>query len=389
MNNMSDVGKTYGAILNPDGLEKTLDHVFRTNLAYETDAITKGKHSKYKRPTPICIWGTHGIGKTDLIRDMARTNGWRFRYCAPAQFEEMGDIHGLPFKSDENPSKDGKIATKYMPPDWVPRENEEGPGILLLDDINRADDRIIRGLMQLLQDYSLFSWSLPKKWQIVCTCNPELGDYSVTTLDDAMITRMLHFTMIYDLKAWTKWAVRESVDHRGIAFVLTYPEIVNGKRTTPRSLTQFFDQIKKIPDLKKDLDLVSVLAQSSLDRTAATSFISFVNDELSQLIDPQQILETRNWQSIETQISQLITTTTGEKRMDRLNTICTRLLLLISNTSFHPTDLNLNNILNFLLHKDLPNDFRMSFHKDILNLGSRFASIANNEKVAKLLLGPT
>ena len=25
-----------------------------------------------------------------------RARGWRFAYCAPAQFEEMGDLHGLP-----------------------------------------------------------------------------------------------------------------------------------------------------------------------------------------------------------------------------------------------------------------------------------------------------
>ena len=50
---------------------------------------------------------------------------------------------------------------------------DEGPGILLLDDINRADDRILRGCMQLLQNFELTSWKLPPKWQIVATANPE------------------------------------------------------------------------------------------------------------------------------------------------------------------------------------------------------------------------
>ena len=41
-------------------------------------------------------------------------------------------------------------ATVFAPPAWVP--TADGPGILLLDDVNRADDRILRGLMQLLAE---------------------------------------------------------------------------------------------------------------------------------------------------------------------------------------------------------------------------------------------
>lgn len=384
---MNDSGKTYGAQLDPNALEKTLNHIFITNLSNENETFNNITSGKIKRPTPICIWGLHGIGKTDLVRSIAKTNNWRFRYCAPAQFEEMGDIHGLPYKHDGGDNAIDGLSTKFMPPDWVPKEHEEGPGILLLDDINRADDRILRGLMQLLQDFSLFSWSLPKKWQIVCTCNPELGDYSVTTLDDAMLTRMLHFTMVYDLKAWVKWAIKEKIDHRGIAFVMSYPEIVTGKRTTPRSLAQFFEQIKKIPDLKKELDLVSVLAQSSLDKIAATSFISFINDELAELVDPDEILNTKEWSSIEEKISNLVSASSGAKRIDRLSTVCTRLMLLLSEPNFRPTQLNLINIRNFMLQKELPNDLRMSLHKEILNLGGELAKSVKDERIARVLIG--
>ena len=111
--------------------------------------------------------------------------------------------------------------------------------MLLIDDINRADDRILRGCMQLLQNYELSSWRLPDKWQIVATANPEGADYSVTPMDDAMLTRMIHTTLIFDHKVWAQWAYSSGVDDRGISFVLTYPELINSERTTPRSLTQF------------------------------------------------------------------------------------------------------------------------------------------------------
>jgi hypothetical protein len=60
--------------------------------------------------TPMCIWGTHGIGKTELIKEFAQQNGYGFSYIAPAQFEEMGDLLGLPTKDIENNT------TKFLPP---------------------------------------------------------------------------------------------------------------------------------------------------------------------------------------------------------------------------------------------------------------------------------
>ena len=63
----------------------------------------------------------------------------------------MGDLLGMP----DIEIIDGKKQTVFEAPSWVPKE--EGPGILLIDDVNRADDRILRGIMQLLQNYELAS----------------------------------------------------------------------------------------------------------------------------------------------------------------------------------------------------------------------------------------
>src|SRR5512142_782546 len=142
-----------GAQLTARQLVTTLDHIFAANEAAERAG---------GRSTPVCVWGPHGIGKTMIVEDLARGHGWDFAMLSPAQFEEMGDLNGLPVLTD-----DGRTA--FAPPAWVPRH--EGPGVLLIDDINRADDRILRGLMQLLSEGQLASWALPPRWQIVATAN--------------------------------------------------------------------------------------------------------------------------------------------------------------------------------------------------------------------------
>ena len=326
--------------------------------------------------TPICVWGVHGIGKTALVEEIARSNGWKFGYVAPAQFEEMGDLHGLPVVDGDS--------TRFAPPDWVP--TEDGPGILLLDDFNRADDRILRGIMQLLQRGELVSWSLPPNWHIVVTANPEGADYSVTPLDDAMLTRMLHVSMEFEHKVWASWAVDAGVDERGIAFVLTYPEMVSGSRTTPRSLTHFFEQIKPIEDLRAEWDHVHALALSALDSEAATAFMSFVNDDLNQLISPEEILGDA-WSGTEARLRKLATDGDGV-RLDRLNAMTVRLYLTLTDDDFSPTADQGSNLVSFMTSDVLPSDLRLTLHRDLVrDAGPEVVEIMRDKALAELTLG--
>jgi len=366
----------FGKKGNSKEIKKILSHIFERNNIL---------NDQNKRGTPVCIWGTHGLGKTHLVRDFALENKWKFSYIAPAQFEEMGDLHGMPNVIDPDEKVSGDEYTVYSPPDWVP--TEEGPGILLLDDINRADDRILRGCMQLLQNFELSSWKLPPKWQIVATANPEGGDYSVTPMDGAMLTRMLHTTLKFDAKIWAEWAHNAKVDPRGISFVLTYPELVNSDRTTPRSLTQFFEQIKSIENLKDNIDMVESLGLSSLDEVTVSSFIAFINDELTQIIDPEEILDAKDFNTISKKIENISTDKTGVKRVDRLSTMCSRLYIKLISKEYQPSNIHSKNLIEFLLLDIIPNDLLMSLYMDLSKNGSdQIKEMIRDKRLANKLL---
>ena len=366
----------FGKKGNSKEIKKILSHIFERNNIL---------NDQNKRGTPVCIWGTHGLGKTHLVRDFALENKWKFSYIAPAQFEEMGDLHGMPNVIDPDEKVSGDEYTVYSPPDWVP--TEEGPGILLLDDINRADDRILRGCMQLLQNFELSSWKLPPKWQIVATANPEGGDYSVTPMDGAMLTRMLHTTLKFDAKIWAEWAHNAKVDPRGISFVLTYPELVNSDRTTPRSLTQFFEQIESIDDLKDNIDMVESLGLSSLDEVTVSSFIAFINDELTQIIDPEEILDAKDFNTISKKIENISTDKTGVKRVDRLSTMCSRLYIKLISKEYQSSKIHSKNLIEFLLLDIIPNDLLMSLYMDLSKNGSdHIKEMIRDKRLANKLL---
>lgn len=338
---------TYGARVSAESVASLLEHAIERLMQSD------------ERLTPICIWGLHGIGKTELVRDVARARGCDFVYLAPAQFEEMGDLVGMPQVAV---GENGEALTRFAPPEWVPRR--PGPGILLLDDVNRADDRILRGIMQLFQNYGLVSWTLPPGWLIVCTANPDGGDYSVTTLDEAMLTRMLHITMTFDPHVWARWAERNDIDPRGIHFVLAYPELINGRRTTPRSLVQFFNSLRGIEDLRENMPLVSLLAEAALDTETAQAFLSFVQLNMDKLPTPDDILLTTPFEAVARRLERLIDE--GQtKRLDILSVLVTRLTNYLLARRQPLSDDELENLRAFLLLPLLPNDLRLAMAQEL------------------------
>lgn len=347
---------TYGAAGNSEDVQKMLRFLLAPTFRGE----------RAEPPAPLCIWGRHGIGKTRIVRDLARDMGAKFAYLAPAQFEEMGDLVGMP-------QVDGGV-TRFAPPDWAPRE--EGPGILLIDDVNRADDRILRGLMQLLQNYELVSWRIPPRWHIVLTANPDGGDYSVTPMDDAILTRMMHVTLEWDAGAWARWADREGVDPRGIAFVAAHPELADGARTTPRTLVQFFQEISPIADLSKELPLVRLLAEGCLDEDATAAFLAFVRTGLQGAVEPEEILGAVSFEGLESRLN----------RLDMQSIAVSRLLShLEKGKSWTPAQLD--NLERFLLLDFIPADIRFRLAQSLANSRHpEMRSVAGRPAVGKFLL---
>lgn len=372
---------TYGAKLTSDKLKEFLEHVFTENDKREGPG------------TPVCIWGSHGLGKTHIAKAFAKERGWKFRDVPVAQFEEMGDLHGMPQTYDPTPEdpRSGDEETIFYPPEWVPKRDEHGPGLILLDDFNRADDRILRGIMQLLQNFELTSWKLPPKWQIVCTANPEGGDYSVTPIDDAMLTRMLHVTLSFDAKEWATWADSAGIDKRGISFVLNRPETVTFKRTTPRTLEQFFRQIENIEDLEKESELIQILGMGALDDVTVGDFMNFIKDDLTQLIDPEEILGAEDFAKVDQRLEEIGTDQKGQKRIDRLSTICTRLFIHLTRDAYQPNNTDQENLCSFLKSERIPKDLVVGLVMELAKKASEEVKkmMRRDHQVAEMLFEST
>lgn len=182
----------------------------------------------------------------------------------------------------------GEKRMSYCAPEWI-AGLEDKPGILILDDYSRADQRFIQACMTLIETQSYISWSLPKGWTILLTTNPDNGEYLVTPMDIAQKTRFISVNLKFDVEIWAKWAEKEGIDGRCINFLLLHPEVVT-ESCNARAIVTFFNAISSIEDFDKDLPLIQMIGEGSVGPEFSLMFTSFINNRLDKLITPKEIL---------------------------------------------------------------------------------------------------
>lgn len=364
----------YGKTCTSSEIKEFLQDCFNFNDA------TSGRQPKFA----TCIWSSPGIGKTALIKSFLDNPivwegkeypGYDVRDVPLAQFEEMGDLMGMPdrfihMKKGELTKwipKDEEIINiyknqgyeidlsedvqmRYAPPSWVP--SHEGPAILLFDDWNRASIRIIKGIMQLIQNHAMVSWSLPKGCNIVLTGNPDESEYNVTSVDKAILTRIKHISMRFDIKEWAVWAERNNLDHRGIGFGIQHPEILMGNMTNPRTFSKFCSELKFMAD--SETERMVRHASSLLDSETVSAFITYIERDMKLIIDPEDILSGKKLPESLKLLKEMAHE--KEPRIDIISVICERVFGRVVNS-----ERNKDRILNFqkfILDDNVPKDIR-------------------------------
>ena len=191
--------------------EMTLNE-FKEVFTYLLDN-NKQLEDKGLRPIAVGLEGEAGVGKTSIIEEIATERGMTMVKVNLAQLEEIGDIVGFPIKEyevawidngnikdkrwmSENQIKNldsrlkltGRVRMAYAPPAWLPTEDNPNGIIVLLDDYTRANSMFMQATMEIISTAQYISWHLPKYTSIVLTSNPDDGQFSVTSLDNAQKT---------------------------------------------------------------------------------------------------------------------------------------------------------------------------------------------------------
>ena len=189
----------------------------------------------YRARRAVLLEGPTGIGKSEIVRHVAAALGVR-TVVLDLSLLEPPDLVGLPVVEDGR--------TTYALPSVLPRE---GAGILLLEELNRAERYIQQPALQLLSARRLHEYELPPGWVCVATVNPQTAEYQVTALDKALRARFLQVVVRADRAAWLAWAQTADVHPGVLALAQQHERVLDD--VPPRTWTYASDVLKALgPD---------------------------------------------------------------------------------------------------------------------------------------------
>lgn len=177
----------------------------------------------YAANRPFLISGHHGVGKSELLEQMAAELGIDF-VCRDLSLMEPPDLIGLP--------KAKRDATSYLPPEFLPRK---GRGFLVFEELNRCERFMRAPCMQLLTTRTLNDYQLPPGWLPVAAINPADGDYEVADLDPALISRFVCVQVVPDREEWLDWAERNQVHPAVRSYVQSDSTVFDAPESNPRA----------------------------------------------------------------------------------------------------------------------------------------------------------
>lgn len=173
-----------------------------------------------KRVVPF-IAGSPGIGKSDIIRGIAKEFGLkvidvRLSQCDPT------DLLGLPMV---NPETD---RAGYKPLDVFPLEGDPLPEgyngwILFLDEANSAAKSVEAASYKVALEKEIGHRKLHSKCAVVMAGNLATDNAIVNELGTAMQSRLIHLQMKLDFEEWLDWASQAGIDHRVRSYISYCP----------------------------------------------------------------------------------------------------------------------------------------------------------------------
>lgn len=170
----------------------------------------------------IMLKGTHGIGKTEWVTQLAKDLGLKLVIWHASHAADAGDITGLPFKVTETDTETGETreVTKFAKPQWMIQNQ---PVLLLLDEINRGLSIALNAIMQLTNNGTYDDISLPEGSRIFACINPEEdGKYDVGTMDAAQLDRFAIYEFKPTVEEWVDWAIKAGLDSRVVQYINTH-----------------------------------------------------------------------------------------------------------------------------------------------------------------------
>jgi DNA polymerase III delta prime subunit len=203
--------------------------------------LMRDEHGNYVIPTirqrPVLLIGPPGIGKTQIMEQIARECGIGLVAYTITHHTRQSAI-GLPYIEEKHYGGDSCRVTEYTMSEIVAaiydkmEQTGHHEGILFIDEINCVSETLAPAMLQFLQYKTFGNHRIPEGWLIVTAGNPPEYNKSVREFDVATLDRIKKIEVEADLEAWKEYAYRASVHPAVLAYLSAKPASFNRVETT-------------------------------------------------------------------------------------------------------------------------------------------------------------
>ncbi len=240
------------------------------------------------RQRPILLIGAPGIGKTQIMEQIARECGIGLVSYTITHHTRQSAL-GLPFISTQEFDGRTYSVTEYTMSEIVAsiyekmRDTGLREGILFLDEINCVSETLAPAMLQFLQYKTFGSHKIPEGWIIVTAGNPPKYNKSVREFDVVTMDRLKKIEVEPDYEVWKEYALREDLHPAILSYLDTRPgsfyrmeTTVDGRAfATPRGWEDLSTIIKVYETLGKSVDR-DVVIQYIQHETIARDFANYL-----------------------------------------------------------------------------------------------------------------
>lgn len=219
------------------------------------------------RQRPIFLIGAPGIGKTQIMEQVAKECGLGLVSYTITHHTRQSAI-GLPYIAQNEYDGTEYEVTEYTMSEIVASVYEKmkktglREGILFIDEINCVSETLAPAMLQFLQCKSFGNHQIPEGWMIVAAGNPPEYNKSVREFDVVTMDRVKKIEVEPEFTVWKEYAYKESVHGAVISYLSTKPAYfyqmemtVDGMHfATPRGWEDLSKMIQVYEKLGKIID---------------------------------------------------------------------------------------------------------------------------------------
>lgn len=242
---------------------------------------------------PVILWGPPGVGKSQIIAQTAKAMGIDLIDVRAVLLDPV-DLRGLPHVENG--------VANWAVPGFLPKQGTTKPGILLLDEIDKAPPLVQNACLQLTLDRQIGEYVLPTNWYVMAAANRIQDGAGGHKMGTALSSRFLHLDVDVHKEDWLEWATNAGihgsilgyVGWKGESVLHPHGEKKNGKRklTTDQDRTfpcpRTWEFVSRVVDEVPASSIREVVA-GCIGSSTTAEYLTFL-EIYRQLPDPEALL---------------------------------------------------------------------------------------------------